>query len=960
MLQKKAILSTITVLVTITGNLTVNLLVPLAPAQLLAQTANPRKAQADKLQKQGIEQFKTSQFTAALQSWEQALKIYREIKDRQGEGVVLGNLGIAYDALGDYRKAINYQQQSLAIDRERKDRLGESRSLGNLGLAYYSLGDYPQAIGYQQQRLKIALAIEDRLGEGQSLGNLGLAYNALSDYPKAIEYYQQCLALLRSSKDYLGESVVLHNLGDTYTNLGDYPKAIAYQQQSLAIQRELKDLDGEAKSLGSLGIVYRQLGEYYKAIAHQQQSLAIQRELKDFQGESATLGNIGNIYINLEDYPKAIDYQQQSLALARQIQFRSGEGNAFLNLGIAYNDLGDYPKAIEYQQQALAIAREIKERSAESASLGNLAFAYNNSGQYLKAIEYQQQGLAIAREIKDRLGVSYALNNLGAAYYKQGNFQLAEHTLNEAIDIYEFLRNRQLKDSEKVSLFDTQKHTYSTLQKVLISQAKIDTALEISERGRARAFVDLLADKQKIQFQPKPKIEQLKQIAKEQKSTLVEYSIISDEFQIQGKEQIRESKLFIWVIKPTGEVKFRQANLKSLWQQQNSSLSNLVARTLASLGVAQIATRSSNNQPRFAPGDLVRRINEDFPNDPAWKVVAVDPQNQTVTIRLTTWRDTERPIERKFDRVTKVFYAGTANNNLQQLHKILIEPISDLLPTNPTERVTFIPQGSLFFVPFPALQDANRKYLIERHTILTAPAIQVLELTRQQSQNRSATVEDKLIVGNPTMPNVSSIPGERAEQLQSLPYAEIEAKQVAQLFNTQAITGDRATKSLILQQLPKAKIVHFATHGLLDDFTGGSIPGAIALAPEPLKTGELGVTNGLLTASEIFDLKLNAELVVLSACNTGRGKITGDGVIGLSRSLISAGVPSVVVSLWSIPDAPSASLMTEFYQRLQQGDDKASALRQAMLKTLSTHPEPKNWAAFTLIGETRSISVKKD
>ena len=109
--------------------------------------------------------------------------------------------------------------------------------------------------------------------------------------------------------------------------------------------------------------------------------------------------------------------------------------------------------------------------------------------------------------------------------------------------------------------------------------------------------------------------------------------------------------------------------------------------------------------------------------------------------------------------------------------------------------------------------------------------------------------------------------------------------------------------------------------------------------------------NGLLTAEEILDLKLNAELVVLSACDTGRGRITGDGVIGLSRALISAGVPSVIVSLWAIPDAPTASLMTHFYQNLQKYPDKAQALRQAMLTTLKQHPNPKNWASFTLIGE---------
>ncbi|NJO19290.1 MAG: CHAT domain-containing protein [Spirulinaceae cyanobacterium RM2_2_10] len=110
----------------------------------------------------------------------------------------------------------------------------------------------------------------------------------------------------------------------------------------------------------------------------------------------------------------------------------------------------------------------------------------------------------------------------------------------------------------------------------------------------------------------------------------------------------------------------------------------------------------------------------------------------------------------------------------------------------------------------------------------------------------------------------------------------------------------------------------------------------------------------MLTASEILDLQLQADLVVLSACNTGGGKITGDGVIGLSRSFIAAGVPSVLVSLWAVPDAPTADLMTEFYRQLQTTSDKALALQQAMLATRKLHPHPINWAAFTLIGEAES------
>ena len=326
-----------------------------------------------------------------------------------------------------------------------------------------------------------------------------------------------------------------------------------------------------------------------------------------------------------------------------------------------------------------------------------------------------------------------------------------------------------------------------------------------------------------------------------------------------------------------------------------------------------------------------------------------------------TWRrDSLQTTEERINEALQLTKVGIQQLNtgqfreaLQTLEQALViyrgirdsPNIAQFLPTNPSDRVIFIPQNEneLFLVPFPALKDASGKYLIEKHTILTAPAIQVLELTRQQRQHVAG--KDVLVVGNPTMPSISPKIGEPPQQLASLPGAETEANAIAQLLNTKAITGNQATKTTVTQQMEKARIIHLATHGLLDDFKGQGVPGAIVLAPS-------GKDNGLLTSSEILGLKLHADLVVLSACNTGRGRITGDGVIGLSRSLISAGIPSVIVSLWSVPDAPTASLMTEFYRRLQQNSNKATALRSAMLTTMKQHPNPKDWAAFTLIGET--------
>ncbi|OKH32919.1 Fis family transcriptional regulator [[Phormidium ambiguum] IAM M-71] len=859
-------IATVIALLTVVADTSVTFysLTSLPVPKVLAQTNNSeKKAEADRLLQQGIQQFQNSQFREASQSLQQALTIFREIGDRKGEGAALGTLGLVYNFLGDYREAIDYHQQSLAIAREIGDRQNEAPSLANLGLAYYSLGDYRKAIEYHQQSLTIAREINDRFGEGLVLANLGLAYNSLGDYRKAIEY----------------------------------------QQQSLAIVREIGDRQGEAAALGNLGLAYNSVGDYRKAIDYQQQSLAIKREIGDRQGEGNSLGNLGNTYFFLGDYRKAIDYHQQSLAIGREIGNRKSEGVSLGNLGVAYDSLGDYRKAIEYYQQFLVIAREIGDRKSEGNALGNLGVAYHSLGDYPKAIEYHQQSLAIAQEIGDRSGEGNALGNLGLALYKSGNLHQAEKNLFQGIELWESLREKLGDDdANKVSIFEKQAKTYNLLQQVLIAQNKTATALEISERGRGRAFVELLTRRLSNNSQEiisatslKPTIEQIKQIAKKQNATLVQYSIIFDHFNIQDKQQIKESEIYIWVIKPTGEFNFRKVDLKPLWQQQNTSLLELVVNSRESIGVRGIVTATIAHKPE-----------------------------------------------------------GNQKQNLRKLHELLIKPIADLLPTDPNNHIIFIPQRELFLVSFVALQNEQSKYLIEKHTILTAPSIQVLELTRSkkvgEQGSRGAEENDKtLIVGNPVMPSVTLKISEPPEQLLPLPAAQQEAIEIAKLFNTKPVIGSQATEATIKSEISQANVIHFATHGLLDygELQGkyrAGVPGALAFTPDEKE-------DGLLTSDEILDLKLNASLVVLSACDTGRGKITGDGVIGLSRAFITAGTPSIVVSLWAVPDAPTADLMKEFYQQMKKNPNKAQALRQAMLTVMKTHPRPRDWAAFTLIGE---------
>ncbi|MEG4240811.1 CHAT domain-containing protein [Microcoleus sp. Pol14C6] len=727
---------------------------------------------------------------------------------------------------------------------------------------------------------------------------------APKDYSKAIACYQQNLELARLSRDDAREGYALNNLGTTYYAIGDYEKAISYQQQRLAQAESRADLLGKGQAFIGLGAAYGAIGNYKKAIEYYEQSLEVAHSLKSADLEASILRNLGLVYYAQKEYTRAVEYQEQSLAIAKQQRDRRGEAIALSNLGLVHYSLTDYAKAIEEQKQSLAIALELRDRFVQGRALENLGIAYYAVKNYPQAIESYQQSLAIARELSDRHAEGRALSNLGDAFYKAKQPAEAIKVLFSAIEIWESLRsNLKNNDLDLISIFETQETSYSMLQEVLANQNKHKEALEIAERGRAQAFVRLLNHRFSVQSaqatlkssetQIKPiDIPEIQQIAKEHNSTLVSYSLIKEVVEADGQRKLQDSELYIWVTQPTGKIEFRRISLKRLAEEKTS------LKAVITQGRCFIPSCLRNKQ-RSQPAT-----------------------NPTPTMPL---------VEQRF-----------LDPSLQELYQLLIEPIADLLPQDPASRITFIPHESLFLVPFAALQDTSGNYLIEKHTILTAPSIQVLSLTKKQQQLASG--KGALVVGNPTMPSVAFTTNQPPQQLSSLPHAEAEAIAIAQLLNAEPLTGDKATKVAVLQQIERSRIVHLATHGILDDVEELGVPGVIALAPSK---GD----SGLLTASEIFNLRLNAELVVLSACNTGRGRITGDGIIGLSRSFIAAGVPSVVVSLWSVSDESTAELMAEFYRQMQLTPDIAQALRKAMLVTLVKHPNPVDWAAFTLIGE---------
>ena len=842
--------------------LTQSAIAEVAGTPQIAQSTRDRKTDANHLLRQGRQQDETSQFQEALQSYQQALSIYRELGDRAREGATLHNIGAVYRKLGQYPEALKHFQQALVIRRE----------------------------------------VGDRAGEGTTLHNIGAVYSKLGQYPQALEHCQQALVIRREVGDRVGEGATLRCIGEAYSRLGLYPQALKQFQQALVISREVNDRAGEGATLHNIGLVYRKLGQYSQALEQLQQALVIRREVGDRTGEGNTLSNIGAVYSKLEQHPQALEQLRQALVIRREVSDRTGEGSTLHNMGVVYRRLRQYPQALEQFRQALIIRKEVGDRAGEGTTLNNIGAVYSKLKQYPRALELCKQALIIFREVGDRAGEASALSNIGYILFASGHAEAATKNLFEAVKALESLRSSELEDTDKVSLFDTQFGTYEVLQQALISQNQTETALEVAEWGRARAFAELLSSRSSSQSDrqassvTKPMIAQIKQIAREQNTTLVEYSIARAPIRVEGREEEQQAKLYIWVVKPTGEIAFRSVNLATIDPPFNALMDfTFQAFSIGSRGSTRLLPPPIGRQP----GQIAAR--------------------------------------------------------LQQLYQVLIDPIADLLPTNPNDHVIFVPQDKLFQVPFPALQAADGKYLIESHTILTAPSIQILSLIQHSSPSKSIDPSEMLVVGNPTMPFLPAVPPDLPQQLSALPGAEQEAIDIAKQFHTQPLLGNAATETTVVQRMAKASIIHLATHGLLeygDPKSSGvqDVPGAIALAAS-------GQEDGLLTSNEILNLKLNGSLVVLSACDTGRGDITGDGVIGLSRSLLSAGASSVIVSLWNVQDDSTAALMAEFYTQLRQQPDRAQALRQAMLKTRAEYPDPIDWAAFTLIGKTDNLEL---
>ena len=810
-----------------------------------------------------------------------------------------------------YQKILENYPQELEQARKSGEPLFELGVLNQGASAYQYFGQFERAIALYEQALAIARQVEDSDLQGSILWSLAIAHSKLGD-AYGINFLESQLAEEQQPKFRLA---ILKYLSTAYSQSQDLERSLVLREDYVRLVRQIGTKMEEVSALNDLGLGYFALRQYDRAIAVHEEALALVKGVENATLHGGILVHLGISYSYADREDKALAQFEALLELGRETGNVYQQEQALNAISEYYTIQEDYERAIAIQNDRLELAKTQKHFTDEAFALQDLSRIYYWSGELKQAIAIQQKSLdlidrgfkqqqaeipAAAEVLEYSSSIAQALGyeKLGFLWLQANDLANARSSFRNALEGLEQQRQQIIinpnfvnmsKDQLSVFAYDQATDVYRLLQQIAVRENKPLQGLELSEAGRARALVDLLVSKLStnptaIAKTPPPTIEQIRHIAKTENSTLVTYTVQYEygRFYQYGPGQ--------WL---KGEPPEKIATELYIWVIQPNG---------------KITFRSV--PLNFVLDDLVRGARN-----------SIILQGQG---RLRRRRSTGEP--------------------LKELHGYLIEPITDLLPSDPQARVTFIPQDSLLLVPFPALQDANGTYLVEQHTLMTSPSIQVLDLTRKnrlrnQQQRRKDT--QALVVGNPTMPEIRLEGGDASVQLDPLPGAEQEAETIATLLQTEALIGDAATKPATIARMESAPIIHFATHGLLDD--RGGFLSSLALAP----TSD---DSGFLTAKEIAGLSLTTELAVLSACDTGRGTINGDGVVGLSRAFVSAGAEGVLVSLWAIPDRPTVVLMEEFYQQLQQGKDKASALRSAMAIAKQQFPEPHNWAAFTFIG----------
>ena len=912
----------------------------------------------------------------------QGLPVAKASGDPSAEAYLLDTIGSSYSDRGDRSKALVYFHQALKL-RPATDLAGRSNTLNNIGIALAWIGERPKALEYLSQVTTILGEMGDRSRRASVLGNLCVINNDLSDYKKAFGLCNEALRIKREVGDKTGEATQLNNLGSVYASSGDYQKALNAYLQARDIHRSLGERGGEGVTLNNVAWVYATIGEYDKAIEVYNQALVPMREIKYTYGIAKILSNIAVNYADLKDFRKALEINLEVLPLRPESNDREGRAITFNNIASCYQNLGDKAKALDYYTQAIALHRQVANQRQLAASLRNVGTFHRDIGETVKAIAYLQEAREISNRIGDRNGEGQALSHLAKLERDRGNLAEAHKLIQDAIGAAESLRVNLKSQQLRAAFLASARKYYELDIDVLMRMHKQQpdqgfaaAAFHVSEKGRARSLLEMLREaRAEIREGVDPAVierdRELRRLIADRserqtrllsgKSTEADLSAVAEELDAltteyeQLQARIRDvSPRYTALTQPV------PLNLDEIQKQVLDRDTLLIEYALGDeksyvWAVTPDSVASFELPSREAVEKAARRFYE-----------------------LATERGRSVPGETLVQRKTRLDAAEAEYPKAAaELSRILLAPVAAELKQ---KRLVIVGEGVLQYVPFAALPSPVNAAspLIVQHEIVSLPSASVLAVIRNDNANRKqasrtvAVLADPVFSANdPRLTQAGKAQSAHAEdspltdaqrsasesgvaELTRLHFSRQEADEIARLAgekrNLKALDFAASRNMVTSEKLGDYRIVHFATHGLINNHHPDLSGIVLSLVDE-----EGRPQNGFLRLYDIYNLKLNADLVVLSACQTALGKeIKGEGVVGLTRGFMYAGAPRVVASYWRIDDRATADIMKRFYSAmLKDGLRPAAALRAAQVSMLQDKrwQSPHYWAAFTVQGE---------
>jgi CHAT domain-containing protein/Tfp pilus assembly protein PilF len=892
-----------------------------------------------------------------LDCWRQGLELARVSGDRREEARLLQSIADVSRELGDNQNVLEYHSRALELARAEGDRHQEGVILNSLGEFYFYTTDQQKAREYFEEALRVRRGISDRNGEYETLGNLGVSSRALGEPQRALQYFAQAQSVLGNADHYL-----LHNIGNLYYGLNEPEKALDYLNQALRIRHAAGD-----------------------------------------PAEAFTLMVIGDVYRSLEEPERAVEYYQKALPIMRAIRDRQGEASDLSNMGKAYALLRNQQKAIESYGQALSIMRAISDRRGEAGALSSLGELERVSGRPSNALEYFGQALALQRVASDPIGSIATLYGIARTERDMGHLDEARARIESALEAVESFRanvsSRQLRTSYLASKEDYYDFYVDLLMRMDArdkSRGYDALALQASERARARSLLEVLNE------------------ARADIRQGVDPAVLGRERDLQRQLNAKSERQTRLLSKPHSddEAETAKREIASLLNEYEEVQSQIRVQSPSYASLAQPIPLSLGEIQRTVldPDTVLLEYSLGEEKSHLWAVTPdsirayelpkraeVDKAARRVYELLTARgrvlpNETPEQQRARFSKADADYTQAAA-----VLSQMILSPAAAELGS---KRLVIVAEGSLQYVPFAALPAPERDPigfgdrsphrgarnrppdppartpLVVDHEIVNLPSASVLAILRRETAGRPAASKTVAVLADPVLraddPRLGSFAKDQSDTLQEgnadalrsaeesglkefvrLRFSRVEADAIATLAHNQgfeAVDFEASRAAATSAGLRDYRIVHYATHALANSLHP-ELSGIVFSLVD--KQGR--EQDGFLRLYEIYNLKLNAGLVVLSACQTALGKeIKGEGLIGLTRGFMYAGAPRVVASLWRIDDRATAELMKRFYEgMMEQNLRPAAALRSAQVSMWKDQrwAKPHYWAGFTIQGE---------